>query len=338
MEKIQTVTLTNGLIEAELTNVGGRLMRLAVAGTDVVLGFDRASDYLPENHLSDFGAVIGRYANRLANARFSYGGICYHLPANDGPNTLHGGPTGWQYSLFRVEESSPSHAVFSLHSPDGDNGFPGDVDVRVVYRLLADGTLRIDYHAVADRPTAFNITNHSYFNLDGVLPAAQRSLGTVHDHLLQIAASRYSPVDGHMIPLGEHQPVEGTPFDFRRAKAVGRDIDLDHPQLTTGRGYDHNFVLDHPDLDHIAALLESPRTGISLEVRTTAPGLQLYTGNFLEGTEGKGGIIYPWRSALCLETQQYPNSPNSHWAESTGMLLPEKPFHSTTTIKLRIEN
>ena len=328
MEQIGLYTLQAGRVQAEITNVGGRLVRLLVDGIDVVQGFDRPEDYLPENHLSDFGAVVGRYANRLAGGRITVGDRNYQLPQNNGPNCLHGGPRGWQYSIYHVEQYDGQRLELSMTSPDGDQGFPGEVKVRVVYTLSADGSLRIDYRAVSDRPTVINMTNHSYFNLNGDLSSS------VLNHTLMIAADFYTPVDGTQIPLGEHVPVKGTPFDFTVAKAIGRDIEADDEQLRIGQGYDNNFVLRHRGEDCPAAVLESPETGIRLEVMTDAPGIQLYTGNFLDGVEGKGGVRYPRRSAVCLETQQYPDSPNHCWPESTGRLSPEQPFHSTTVFKL----
>lgn len=328
MEQIGLYTLQAGRVQAEITNVGGRLVRLLVDGIDVVQGFDRPEDYLPENHLSDFGAVVGRYANRLAGGRITVGDRNYQLPQNNGPNCLHGGPRGWQYSIYHVEQYNGQRLELSMTSPDGDQGFPGEVKVRVVYTLSVDGGLRIDYRAVSDRPTVINMTNHSYFNLNGDLSSS------VLNHTLMIAADFYTPVDGTQIPLGEHVPVKGTPFDFTVAKAIGRDIEVDDEQLRIGQGYDNNFVLRHRGEDCPAAVLESPVTGIRLEVMTDAPGIQLYTGNFLDGVEGKGGVHYPRRSAVCLETQQYPDSPNHCWPESTGRLGPEQPFHSTTVFKL----
>ena len=316
----------NGL-QADVTNLGARIMRLEVDGIDVVLGFDQPEDYLPENHLSDFGALIGRYANRLAGGRIEVDGRTYQLPQNNGPNCLHGGPRGWQYSLFKVAEDSSNSLTLTLVSPDGDNGFPGTVNAQVTY-TLANGALRIDYRAETDRPTVINLTNHSYFNLDGC-----NKPETIHSHLLRIDAYLYTPTDSTAIPLESHEPVDGSPFDFRTTKPIGRDIAVDHPQLKIGRGYDHNFVLNHPGLEQPAAVLESPMSGIRMEVFTTAPGLQLYTGNFLDGIRGKGGVAYPVRSAVCLETQQYPDSPNRHWPESTGRLLPCQPFNSTTIFK-----
>ena len=327
MDKLQVYTLRAGGLQADITNLGCRIMRLLVDGTDVVQGFDRPEDYLPENHLSDFGAVIGRYANRLAKGRVFLNGDIIQLPQNNGPNCLHGGPRGWQYSLYDVVEAAADRIELAMVSPDGDQSFPGTVRVRVAYSLAADGTLRIDYHAETDRLTVINMTNHSYFNLSGD-PAS-----SIHDHLLWIDADRYTPTDKTSIPLRKHQPVEGTPFDFRQAKAIGQDIAADHPQLRIGRGYDHNYVLNRPSLSSPSAMLECPSSGIRMEVFTTAPGMQLYTGNFLDGVRGKGGVAYPVRSAVCLETQQYPDSPNRHWPESTGYLRPDVPFDSTTLFR-----
>jgi aldose 1-epimerase len=317
-----------GGMQVDITNYGARIMRMAVDGIDIVQGFDRVEDYFPENHESDFGAVIGRYANRLAGGRICVDGETIQLPQNNGPNCLHGGPMGWQYSLYEVVEAASDRLVLAMVSPDGDNGFPGRVRVRVTYTLGADNTLGIAYRAETDRATVINMTNHSYFNLNGDLSSS------IHNHTLCIDADRYTPIDEVSIPLGEHATVDGTPFDFRSPKAVGRDIDSLDPQLLIGRGYDHNFVLNHPVLDHASVVLKSPITGIGLQVMTDAPGVQVYTGNFLGGVVGKGGEAYPVRSAICLETQQYPDSPNHRWPESTGRLYPDKPFESTTIFKI----
>ncbi len=316
----------------EIINIGARIMRLTVDGIDVVLGFDRPEDYLPESHLSDFGAVIGRYANRLAGGRITVDGHVYQLPQNNGPNCLHGGPRGWQYSLFDVVSFSSSHVELRLVSPDGDNGFPGTVTATVTYTLEGNA-LRIDYRAETDSPTVINMTNHSYFNLDGAKSSqcpADNALTTILNHTLQIDADHYTPTDETAIPLDRHSSVDGTPFDFRNAKAIGHDIEADDEQLRVGHGYDHNYLLNSPGLEHPAALLASPLTGITMRLYTTAPGLQLYTGNFLDGITGKYGATYPRRSAVCLEAQQYPDSPNRNWPESTGRLLPGHPFESTT--------
>lgn len=330
MKEIGTYTLQGGDVRVDITNLGGRIMRLTVGGTDVVLGFDKAEDYLPENHLSDFGAVIGRYANRLAGGRIALDWDLIQLPQNDGPNCLHGGPRGWQYSLYDVVAHSDERLELAMVSPDGDQGFPGTVQVRVVYSLSSDGALRIDYRAETDKLTVINMTNHSYFNLNGDLGSS------IYNHTLWIDADRYTPVNERLIPLGDLRPVDRSPFDFRSAKPLGRDIEGYHPQLLIGHGFDHNFVLNHPSLDHCSAVLESPVTGIRLELYTTAPGMQLYTGNFLNGVRGKGGVSYPVRSAVCLETQLYPDSPNHRWPESTGYLHPGQPFISSTIFKFSI--
>ena len=323
---LDVFTLSNGSnLRVDVTPLGCRIIRLLVHGTDVVQGFDKAEDYLPERHVSYFGAVVGRYANRLAGGRIALDWDIIQLPQNSGPNCLHGGPQGWQYAVFNVEESSERKLVLTHVSPDGDNGFPGTVHARVTYTLGDDDSLRIDYHAETDRLTVINMTNHSYFNLNGDLSSS------IHNHLLQIDADRYTPINEVSIPLGKHAPVDGTPFDFHTAKPIGQDIDVNDPQLLIGRGYDHNFVLNtRGSLEHPCARLESPLTGIAMEVRTTAPGMQVYTGNFLDGVVGKGGTPYPARSAVCLETQMYPDSPNHRWPESTGYLHPDAPFDSTT--------
>ena len=327
MKNLEQFTLHAGSVQADITNLGARIMRLLVDGTDIVQGFDAPEQYLPENHLSDFGAVIGRYANRLANGRIALDWDIIQLPRNNGRNTLHGGPRGWQYSVYDVVSVTDARLELAMVSPDGDQGFPGTVKVTVTYTLSDDGALRIDYHAETDKLTVINMTNHSYFNLNGDLSSC------IHNHLLCIDADRYTPVNKDLIPLGKHASVKGTPFDFRNAKAVGRDIEADDEQLHIGQGYDHNFVLNNPRLDNPSALLSSPATGISMQVFTTAPGMQVYTGNFLDGVAGKGGMSYPVRSAICLETQQYPDSPNHSWSESTGYLYPDKPFDSTTIFK-----
>ncbi|MBP5528150.1 MAG: galactose mutarotase [Bacteroidales bacterium] len=330
MQKLQVFTLQAGNVRADITNLGARIMRLTVGGIDVVQGFDRPEDYLPENHLSDFGAVIGRYANRLAGGRIALDWDIIQLPQNNGSNCLHGGPRGWQYSIYDVVEATDNRLVLSMVSPDGDQGFPGNVQVTVTYTLSEKDALRFDYHAETDQLTVINMTNHSYFNLNGDLSSS------IHNHVLAIDADRYSAVNKEMIPMRKHQPVEGTPFDFRTAKPIGRDIDADDEQLHIGHGYDHNYVLNQPSLDYPAALLTSPLTGIKLTIYTTAPGMQLYTGNFLNGVQGKGGVCYPMRSAVCLETQQYPDSPNHRWPESTGYLSPDKPFDSATIFQFSI--
>ena len=331
-------TLTNKFgMTARITNYGGRIVSLIVPDRDggmqdVVLGFDNLEDYLRENHLTDFGAVIGRYANRLGDGRITVAGKTVQLPQNNGRHTLHGGPMGWQYQLFDVESVTPNSLTLSLVSPDGDNNFPGEVRVCLTYTLTDEGALDIHYVATTDAPTVINMTNHSYFNLNG------DGNTTVLNHLLTIDADHYTPIDDTYLPLGIIEPVAGSPFDFRQAKAVGKEIGSDSQQLRNGNGYDHNWVLNHcGDMSQPCARLESPATGIVMEVFTTEPGMQVYTGNFLDGTlKGKGGVAYLQRSAICLETQKYPNSPNNHWAESNAYLNPGEVYDSQTRFKFNV--
>lgn len=321
-------------MKAVVTNYGGRIMRLLVPDRDgrmqdVVLGFDQAEDYLRENHLSDFGAAIGRYANRIGFGRLAVGGQTYQLPQNNGPHCLHGGPTGWQYRLFEAREVTERSVVLEFTSPHGDNNFPGEVHVRMVYTLTDDNALDIRYSATTDRPTVINMTNHSYFNLNG------DGRTDVLNHLLHIDADRYLPIDSTWLPTGAVEPVDGSPFDFRQPKAIGRDIGTPNRQLHNGEGYDHNWLLNtRGDMSSPCARLESPATGIVMEVFTTEPGLQVYTGNFLDGTvRGKGGVAYGRRSAVCLETQKYPDSPNHDWAESDARLAPGDTYVSHTRFR-----
>ena len=331
--KVVTLKNANGM-EARITNFGGRIVSLLVPDRDgnlqdVVLGFDSISDYYPENHQSDFGATIGRYANRLANGQITLSGRTVQLPQNNGKHCLHGGPTGWQYQVFDIAEATDSSLTLTLNSPDGDNNFPGNVQAQVRFMLRDDNALVIDYSATTDAPTVINMTNHSYFNLNGD--------GSTHilNHLLAIDADQYTPIDDTYIPIGNKADVNGTPFDFRIPKLVGRDIFSDDQQLRNGNGYDHNWVLNtRGDLSKPCASLESDLTGIRMQVYTTEPGMQVYTGNFLDSTViGKNGIVYRQRAAICLETQKYPNSPNNAWPESNAFLNPGELYSSTTIFK-----
>ena len=326
---LKTLSIQNNIgTKVVITNLGCRIMQLLYNGIDIVQGFDSAEEYFPERHLSDFGAIIGRYANRLANGKITIDGKVYSLPQNNGSNCLHGGHRGWQYSLFEIVSIASNQVKFALTSPDGDNGFPGTVNARITYTISDDNSLRIDYYAESDSTTVLNLTNHSYFNLNGDLSSS------IENHILQIDADRFTPTDNTAIPLGEHLPVDNSPFDFRSPKAIGNGINDDHPQIVIGNGYDHNFVLNKPNIDNISASLYSPSSGIRMDVMTNAPGVQLYTGNFLDGVIGKQNQPYPRRSAVCLETQQYPDSPNNNWPESTGYLYKDKPFRCTTIFKL----
>jgi aldose 1-epimerase len=306
-------TLTNGSgMEVCITNFGGRIVSIMTPDRDgqmrdVVLGFDKVSDYFPESHQTDFGASIGRYANRINQGRFTLDGVEYQLPRNNFPHCLHGGPGGWQYQPYEVVEASDNYLCLHLSSADGDNGFPGNVDVLVGFSLGEDDRLYIDYSATADAPTIINMTNHSYFNLSGD-PAGH----SIEDDELYVNASCYTPVDNTFMTTGEIAPVDGTPFDFRELRRIGDTINADDEQVRNGHGYDHNWVLDTAgDWTATAASLYCPESGIRLDVSTDEPGIQVYAGNFLDGTvTGKHGVVYQHRHAICLETQHYPDSPN----------------------------
>ena len=331
-----TLRNSNGMA-VRITNFGGRIISILVPDKDgrmqnVVLGFDTLSDYFPENHASDFGAVIGRYANRLKNGQINVEGKIIQLPCNNGPHCLHGGPTGWQYQVFDVESADSIQLILSLTSPDGDNNFPGTVNARVTYTLSEDNTLEVHYEATTDKTTVINLTNHSYFNLNG------DGRTTILNHLLTLNADHYTPIDHTYIPTGEILSVENTPMDFRKFKAVGADISADYEQLQNGNGYDHNWVLNtRGDVTQACAHLASPSSGIQLEVFTTEPGIQIYTGNFLDGSvKGKNGVLYPQRSAICLETQKFPDSPNNHWPESNAYLKSGEQYSSHTKFKFGV--
>ena len=299
-------------MEVCITNFGGRIVSIAVPDRkgvmrDVVLGFDRIADYFPENNESNFGAVIGRYGNRINQGRITIDGETYQLPQNNYGHCLHGGPDGWHYRVFEVVEADNSHIKLALESPDGDAGFPGTVNATVTYTLLPNNALDIAYEAVTDAPTVINMTNHSYFNLSG-----DPENHTILDDELMICASGFTPIDDTFMTSGEITPVEGTPFDFREPKLIGERITEDNQQLANGHGYDHNWVLDtEGDINREAAELYCPATGIDMKIYTTEPGLQVYVGNFLDGSvRGKKGVAYEVRTAICMETQHYPDSPN----------------------------
>ena len=330
--------LKNGSgMEACITNFGGRIVSLTVPDRDggfrdVVLGFSKASDYFPSNNQSDFGAAIGRYANRIDKGSFVIDGERIQLPVNNFGHCLHGGPAGWQYQVYDAAQPNDSTLILTMHSPDGDQNFPGEVTAVVTYTLRDDNALDIKYNATSTEPTVINMTNHSYFNLSGD-PSRP-----VTDHLLYIDADGFTPVDSTYMTTGEILPVEGTPMDFRTPKLIGRDIDdFGYEQLKNGNGYDHNWVLNGGgDTSVKAAELSCPESGIALEVYTTEPGLQFYSGNFLDGTQtGKNGKVYGKRAAACLETQHYPDSPNKpDWP--SVVLRPGESYESETIFKFTI--
>ena len=321
-----------------ITNYGGRVVALIVPNkkgqpTDIVLGYDSLDHYLnkPEAY---FGAIIGRYGNRIAKARFSLNNTVYKLAANNGPNSLHGGPAGFHNQVWTVNSYQANQLVLSYLSKDGEEGYPGNLSVKVTYTLTNDNELKIDYEATTDKTTVVNLTNHAYFNLNG------QGDSTITDHELNIFASNFSAVDSTLIPVGAPVSVKGTPFDFTNPKLIGKDIAADHIQIKNGLGYDHNFVLDKKSADDMvkAAVVYSPLTGITMEVLTTEPAIQFYSGNFLDGSlAGKKGKKYLYRSAFCLETQHYPDAPNQLEFPST-QLEPGKKYQTATIYKFGIKN
>jgi aldose 1-epimerase len=297
---------------------------------DVVLGFDTLDGYISRNQY--FGVVVGRYGNRIAHGRFALDGRTYALATNNGPNHLHGGVKGFDKALWSAEpfeQDGAAGVVYTHVSPDGDEGYPGTLRVRVTYTLSAANELKVDYEATTDKATPVNLTQHSYFNLAG--DGSSDVLG----HELTLDADRYTPVDETLIPTGELAPVEGTPFDFRQPTLIGARIDGTHPQLKIANGYDHDFVINGwtPGPSHSlhrAARVVEPTSGRTLEVSTTEPGVQFYSGNFLDGsTTGKSGRAYGRRHGFCLETQHFPDSPNHPNFPST-ILRPGETYRSTT--------
>ena len=323
-------TLTNGNgMEVCITNFGGRIVSILVPDNqgqmkDVVLGFDKVSDYFPENNQTDFGASIGRYANRINQGKITLDGVEYQLPQNNFGHCLHGGPTGWQYQVYECVEADAKHVKLLRVSPDGDNNFPGEVKAYVTYTLTEDNKIDIAYEATTDAATVINMTNHSYFNLAGD-PANH----SVTEDILYINAANFTPVDDTYMTTGEIVPVADTPFDFTTAHAIGDAIAADDEQIRNGNGYDHNWVLDTAgDINGVAVELYCPATGIDLKVYTDEPGIQVYSGNFLDGTvTGKKGIVYNQRHGICLETQKYPDTPNKpEWP--SAVLRPGETYHS----------
>ena len=323
-------------MEVCITNFGGRIVSIMVPDKydnmrDVVLGFDNIADYI---HIpSDFGASIGRYANRINQGRIILNHDTIQLPQNDCGHCLHGGPKGWQYQVYSAKPIDSNTLQLTYISPDGDENFPGNVTATVVYKLTEDNAIDISYTATTDKETVINMTNHSYFNLSGNPAQA------VTDHLLYINADKYTPVDSTFMTTGEILSVKGTPMDFTTPKVVEKDINkYEFTQLKHCKGYDHNWVLNtQGDQSKIAARLISPQSGITLEVYTNEPGIQVYTGNLLNGTVvGKNGTIYNCRAAVCLETQHYPDSPNKPQWPSV-ILKPGQTYHSKCIFKFSVK-
>lgn len=324
----------NGM-EVAITNYGATVVRMKVPDRhgkidDVVLGYDNLEGYV--NDRAYFGATVGRYANRIAHGKFTLDGHVYTLPKNNGDNTLHGGTSGFNKRVWKAEDvSTPAAAALQMTylSKDGDQGFPGNLSVDVRFTLGDDNSLKIEYAATSDKDTVVNLTNHSYFNLAG------QGHGDVLQQQVMLHAGRFTPINADLIPTGESASVKGTPLDFTQSTAIGARIDADYEQLKLAHGYDHNFVLDGKAgrKPVLAARAYDPSSGRVLEVWTTQPGIQLYSGNFLDGTvAGKGGVKYQRRSAFCLETQHFPDSPNQPKFPSTE-LKAGRWFRSTTTYK-----
>ena len=338
--RVHLYRLANGQgASAEVTDYGAILVSLSVPDRlgrmgDVVLGFDSAAEYAENSPF--FGCVVGRFANRIARGEFTLDGNRYRLAITNGPNHLHGGSVGFNKRIWNAEAiGGPDPSLKMTYvSPDGEEGYPGTLTTEVTYTLTADNALRLDYLAVTDKPTVVNLTNHSYFNLAGEDGGATR----VREQVLTIRAERYVPIDETSIPLGRLDSVAGTPFDFREPTAIGRHLDDDNPQLHNGNGYDHNYVLKtgrDARLIH-AATAYDPVSGRVVDVQTTEPGVQFYTANNLNGERGKNGAVYSPRSAFCLETQNFPDSPNQRGFPSP-VLRPEERYLQTTIYAFRTD-
>jgi len=334
---LYTLTNPNGM-QVAITNYGGRIVSILAPDrngkmADVVLGFDNLPDYMKYN--TYFGALVGRYANRIGGAKFTLDGKVYPLPVNNGPNSLHGGIKGFDKRVWTAKEIPGDEPALELTylSKDGEEGYPGNLQATVVYTLTKDNGVNIDYSATTDKDTVVNLTNHSYFNLAG------EGNGDILKTVLWINSDEITPVDATQIPTGKVMKVDGTPFDFRKPAPIGARINEDNQQLKNGKGYDINYILDRkgPGLE-LAARAYDPESGRELEVYTTEPGIQLYSGNFLDGSvHGKGGVAYGPRSAFCLETQHYPDSPNQPGFPTTE-LKPGQTFHQVTVFKFTTTN
>ncbi|GJE74436.1 aldose epimerase family protein [Methylorubrum suomiense] len=333
-EPVTRHALTRGTMRVEIITYGAAITAVEVPARDgtranVVLALGSVEAY--ETLSPHFGAVAGRYANRIAGGTFTIDGHRYTLPINAAPNTLHGGPNGFGKRNWRVVAEEPTRLALARRSPDGEEGFPGNLDVEVIYSLLDEGLLRLDYRAWSDRPTILNLTNHSYFNLAG------EGAGDVFDHEVEIAADAFTPTNGTQVPTGEIRPVEGTPFDFRTPTPLGARIRTGDPQIVIAKGYDHNFVLRGPvDTLRPAARCTHPASGRRLDIATTQPGLQLYTGNNLDGTlVGPSGQTYRSGDGVCFETQGFPDAPNQPGFPS-AILRPGQRFVSSTTYRFSV--
>lgn len=323
-------------MSAAFTNYGGRLVSLLIPDkdgklVDVVDGMGSIKDY-QESTEPYFGATIGRYGNRIAKGEFTLNGATYHLSINNGPNTLHGGKDGFQYRVFDADQPDDSTIVFTLLSKDGDQGFPGNLNVKVTYSLTAKDGLKMVYDAETDKPTVINLTNHAFFNLNG------EGSGTILNHSVWINANEYLPTDSTAIPFGKPESVQGTPFDFLTAETIGKRIGAENQQLKFGKGYDHNYVLNKADsgMTH-AATVVGDKSGIQMDIYTDQPGLQFYSGNYMFGKNTfKNGTKDEPRSAFAMETQHFPDSPNEPGYPSTE-LKPGERYHTESIYRFSVE-
>lgn len=327
-------TLKSGQIEVRVMAYGAKIVSIRTPDrsgkmADIVLGYDTLQGYLDDTK-THFGSVVGRYGNRIGKGQFTLDGKSYQIPVNNGANALHGGPIGFDQHLWQGKEV-PNGVEFTLVSPDGDMGFPGTLTAHVKYTVEGD-TLRLDYSATTDKDTVLNITNHSYFNLNG------DDQGDILGHKIEIKSEKFTPVDAGLIPTGEFTPVAGTPLDFRKPETIGARINDNTEQMQRGGGYDFNFVVDgSAGTLRPAAVVTDPASGRKMTVETTEPGVQFYSGNFLDGTfTGRHGNKYQKHAGLCLETQHFPDSPNHPNFPST-VLHPGRTFHSTTTFTFGVE-
>jgi aldose 1-epimerase len=335
-KEIYLLTLTNKAGNViRVTNFGAKINWIEVPDKNgkkenVTFGYDTFDETLKGD--MSFGSVVGRYANRIAKGKFTLDGVVYNTPINNGPNTLHGGPAGWHSVVWNTEilKDSKFPAVkFTYESPDMEAGFPGKVNASITYTWTDNNEIVMDYICTTDKKTVINITNHAYFNLHGA------GNGDILDHVLTLKASAFTPVDSVMIPTGEIRPVAGTPFDFNMPHAIGERIGDNYDQLILGKGYDHNYILDNKE--DVDVTVYEPVSGRMLEVITDQPGMQLYTGNFLDGTKsGHGGKVFKFRSGLCLESGHYPDSPN-HPEFPTTVLNPGETFKSTTIYRFSVK-
>jgi aldose 1-epimerase len=343
-DSIRLYELKNGAgTEVKITNFGAIVTSIKVADrngdfADIALGYDRVEDYINAVDKPYFGSVVGRYGNRIAKGEFTLDGKTYSLAKNNGQNHLHGGIIGFDKVVWDakpIKGNGFTGVELTYLAKDMEEGYPGNLDIKVTYKLTDDNELSIDYYAVTDKATPVNLTNHTYFNLAG------EGNGTILDHKLMVNADNYTPVDHALIPIGKNAPVKDTPFDFTSPKSIGRDIGLQNQQLTSGGGYDHNFVLNKSNtVDGItlAASVYEPTTGRFMEVMTEEPGVQFYCGNFLDGRlKGKAGKPYVYRGGLCLETQHFPDSPNQANFPST-ILRPGQIYKTKTIYRFSAKN